>query len=433
MRPATGTITPTPAGRHRVRVTADGRRTDVGTFDTEDQAARELAAALDVLRELPRTGMLTGEWVDKHLGVREASKRFRDSDNERGYFTRDIEGDALAKIPLKAVRPHDVDAFLERLRDKGHAPATVRKVLGIVRGAFRAAVRKELMKANPAADIRIASERRTEEPWTYATLAEQDALVAAAAAHCAATPRLAMIPIDALLDFAMGSGLRAGELVTLRLADVTLEGDAPKVTVRYGTAPDLPTKAGKIRDVPLFGRALRGLQRWIAAMPAWAPENANGLVFVGARGAFRAEDHVIRWDDWKAILARAGITRPFRWHDLRHTCASSLVSGFWGRRWTLEEVREVLGHADIKTTQRYAHLAPSAVQAAAREAEETVRAREAANRSPATISSLPAEQAAAFLKRWSYVRIVSGAPFPARSRRARTRARAEPAPAMKAS
>ena len=61
-----------------------------------------------------------------------------------------------------------------------------------------------------------------------------------------------------------------------------------------------------------------------------------------------------------------GITlRNVRWHDLRHTCASSLVSGAWGRPWRLEEVAKVLGHSSIQTTQVYAHLATSVVQEAA--------------------------------------------------------------------
>jgi len=48
-----------------------------------------------------------------------------------------------------------------------------------------------------------------------------------------------------------------------------------------------------------------------------------------------------------------------RWHDLRHTCASSLVAAWWGPAWRLELVREVLGHSSITVTERYAHLAAS--------------------------------------------------------------------------
>jgi hypothetical protein len=56
-----------------------------------------------------------------------------------------------------------------------------------------------------------------------------------------------------------------------------------------------------------------------------------------------------------------------RWHDLRHTCASSLVAGWWGRRWSLEEVREMLGHSSVLVTERHAHFADSAMDRAARQ------------------------------------------------------------------
>lgn len=66
---------------------------------------------------------------------------------------------------------------------------------------------------------------------------------------------------------------------------------------------------------------------------------------------------------------RAGITRPVRFHDLRHTCASHLVSGrdWVAREWLkrplrTEEVRGWLGHSSIAMTERYAHLAPEAMR-----------------------------------------------------------------------
>ena len=57
---------------------------------------------------------------------------------------------------------------------------------------------------------------------------------------------------------------------------------------------------------------------------------------------------------WKAVLKGAGITRPFRFHDLRHSCASQLVMN--GA--SLMAVKEILGHESLKTTLRYAHLSP---------------------------------------------------------------------------
>lgn len=57
-------------------------------------------------------------------------------------------------------------------------------------------------------------------------------------------------------------------------------------------------------------------------------------------------------------LARAGIARHVRFHDLRHTFCSHLAQGTWGRAFTLHEIKDLAGHSDIKVTQRYAHLSP---------------------------------------------------------------------------
>jgi hypothetical protein len=65
--------------------------------------------------------------------------------------------------------------------------------------------------------------------------------------------------------------------------------------------------------------------------------------------------------------SRLGIERKVRFHDLRHTCASHLVMGTSGRRWSIEEVSKLLGHSDIQVTQRYAHLADTALHRAAAE------------------------------------------------------------------
>jgi RNA:NAD 2'-phosphotransferase (TPT1/KptA family) len=63
----------------------------------------------------------------------------------------------------------------------------------------------------------------------------------------------------------------------------------------------------------------------------------------------------------------AGITRRVRFHDLRHTCASHLVMGTWGRVWRIEEICALVGHSGIGVTQRYAHLSPDHLHKAAAE------------------------------------------------------------------
>jgi integrase len=277
-------------------------------------------------------------------------------------------------MPVKAVREIHIEDWMDRLNAKGLARQTRLHCLNLMRIIFRRAKKKRLAKENPCLDVRLEVEKRTHDPWTFLSPEEQDAIIAA-------TPK----PLDAIVEFAIGTGLRSGEMAALRLADLHLDGDDPYVTVRYGGPPAKPTKWGRIRQVPLFGHGMAGIRRWLEALPTYAKDNPKGLAFPAQQGGFRNHDHLLRWYFWKGspekgkpgdrnyhaattgILERAGITRRFRWHDLRHTCASSLVSGWWGRHWTLKEVCALLGHRSITTTERYAHLADTALKKAARE------------------------------------------------------------------
>jgi integrase len=123
----------------------------------------------------------------------------------------------------------------------------------------------------------------------------------------------------------------------------------------------------------ILARAREVLMRWRPK-----PEARVGLVFPSPKGGLYAKGHAFgseggyyRTADGASkrsdgIAGRAALGRHVRFHDLRHTCAANLISGSWGRGWRLEEVREFLGHTEIKTTQLYAHLAPDALHATAR-------------------------------------------------------------------
>lgn len=70
---------------------------------------------------------------------------------------------------------------------------------------------------------------------------------------------------------------------------------------------------------------------------------------------------------FKSYLALVGITRRVRWHDLRHTCATNLVTGALGRKWALTEVQRVMGHSSVTITERYSHVGDDVIAQAARE------------------------------------------------------------------
>ena len=133
------------------------------------------------------------------------------------------------------------------------------------------------------------------------------------------------------------TGIRWGELVQLTWEYVNI--DNAVMTVLGRTA-----KTGKTRHIPLNSIALGVLTGWKKQS-----DEASGLVFRGAEGKVRNNIK----NAWSNLLKTAKVSN-FRWHDMRHDFASKLVMA--GE--DLNTVRELMGHADLKMTLRYAHLSP---------------------------------------------------------------------------
>jgi len=134
----------------------------------------------------------------------------------------------------------------------------------------------------------------------------------------------------------LNTGLRRGEMFDLKWSDINLKSKI--LTIQGETA-----KSGETRHIPLNQEAKEVLVQW-------KKQTSNdGLVFPSKEGK---RFHTIK-SSWKNLLKSAKII-DFRWHDLRHDFASKLVMAGV----PLNTVRELLGHADLSTTLRYAHLAP---------------------------------------------------------------------------
>ena len=157
------------------------------------------------------------------------------------------------------------------------APQTCKNVLNLLRCAFEDARADELVSANVFRDLRMPRGRAavTADKWTVLYPEEQAAL-------------LSVIPSDErpIVEVAMGTGLREGELWSLHLSDVVLTGD-PHLKVRFGgwwnDAPT-PTKGGEVRHVPLFGFALDAMRMWVARLPEYSPKNPHAIAFPSRSG-----------------------------------------------------------------------------------------------------------------------------------------------------
>jgi site-specific recombinase XerD len=148
----------------------------------------------------------------------------------------------------------------------------------------------------------------------------------------------------AVLEVLYGSGLRVAELCGLRPADVDL--DRARLTV-WG-------KGSKQRVVPLSPPAAEALRRWLAAgRGALATEETpDEAVFVNRRAHALTPRDVRRILDRRAAEAGDGAAGPAHPHALRHTFATHLLDGGAD----LRAVQELLGHADLATTQLYTHV-----------------------------------------------------------------------------
>ena len=239
----------------------------------------------------------------------------RDLDDLRALFSRAVEWGHLARSPLAAVKRDRVDR----------------------RGVVRYLTREEearLRTALVTRDNLRQAKRDGFNRWRRARGFD------AWPAYGVYTDHLAPLVL-----LALNTGLRRGELLKLTWADVQLDTAPPALVVRGETA-----KSAQTRVIPLNSEAR-------AVLRMWRPDGAGpaALVFPGTEGRVLGTIKTA----WGGLCKLATIT-AFRFHDLRHTFASKLVQ----RGVDLNVVRELLGHADMKMTLRYAHLAPHNAAAA---------------------------------------------------------------------
>jgi len=259
---------------------------------------------------------------------------------------------------LRSLSAFDVERFKSKRLKAGRKPATVNRDLDRIRSVYSRAVEwgflsdhplKAVKRAKGADNSRVRYLSPEEERRLREALAKREAARRASRArhnawHAArGSEGHPQWPEDGFTDhlmplvlLALNTGLRRGELFGLRWEDVNLP--ARLLTVTAGNA-----KSRKARHIPLNAEALDALTRWKKQ------GDGAGLVFPGAGGG-RLTNINKSWDG----LVTAAELDDFRLHDCRHHFASRLaMSGV-----DLYTIKELLGHASIEMTQRYAHLAP---------------------------------------------------------------------------
>jgi integrase len=143
------------------------------------------------------------------------------------------------------------------------------------------------------------------------------------------------------------TGLRRGELLSLRWRDVDFSNQVVRVRTSYADGALTTPKSGKVRSVPMAPDVAEALAN-LGQRENWTGD--DDLVFVGQSGSYLDGRALRRRYD--AALKRAGL-RKLRFHDLRHTFGTRMIG-----KADIRRVQEWMGHADIQTTMKYLHYAP---------------------------------------------------------------------------
>ena len=230
----------------------------------------------------------------------------------------------------------DVREFTYHLKDQGLKPSSIRRTISATRTYFRFLLEEGLIEADPTEQV--------EPPKTWRRLPEVLSRDQVERLVEAPDPSDALYWRDrAMLEFAYASGVRVSELTGLKVRDLDLEEGFAAV---HG-------KGSKERLVPVGGAAIRALTVYLREVrPRLAAKRSGseGEVFLNARGGSLSRMGV--WKILRKHVERAGLTESVTPHTLRHTFATHLLEGGAD----LAAVQEMLGHADISTTQIYTHV-----------------------------------------------------------------------------
>ena len=235
--------------------------------------------------------------------------------------------------PLTVTHP-DLAAFVSALADGGAAAATLQRKVACLRSFYRHLRREGLLANDPTAHLRAPRQSRR-----LPQVLSRDEVARLLDQPQGTTP--AALRDRALLELMYACGLRASEAIGLEIGDLDLEAGVLRAR----------GKGAKERLVPVGSAAARALTHYLArGRPKLVGDRLEPRLFVNQRGG-----GLTRQGLYKIVQRHAesaGLADKMSPHTLRHTFATHLLAGGCD----LRSLQEMLGHADIATTQLYTHL-----------------------------------------------------------------------------
>ena len=263
-------------------------------------------------------------------------------DSDQSYLSNHVLP-AFGKKYMDEVTKQEVISFHHGIRAKGYAEGTANRILILLRYAFNLADKWGIagVRVNPTKDVPLFEDHAGKKE-RY--LSKEEAQRIFEAVRISENPVLQHIVPMLIL-----TGARKREVLDARWEDFDLERRQWRIPT---------TKSGRPRHVPLSDGVLQLLTS--------LPQNEKGWMFANPKTGKPFVSVFISWNTARKLAGLADV----RMHDLRHSFASFLVNA--GR--TLYEVQKILGHTQVKTTQRYAHLSQDTLVDAANAANLAVGA-----------------------------------------------------------
>ena len=335
-------------------------RTEAETLAKLDDAKEQARRGVNLAAK-PRT---FAEWLDEWLALKERAGTRPSTLRGYRWLAETHLRPSLGRTKLAKVTPTQIRRLLEAKADCGLSTATVRHIHAMIRNVLGDAEREELVARNAAKLVRPPALSRPER--RALTVEEAQALLLSIRGD----------RLEALWACALALGLRRGELLGLRWADVDpaaktvsvrqallrVDGrlvlDRPKTmrSARTIPAPDVIMRHLREHRTRQVAERLRAGQRW----------QESGLVFTSVIGTPLEPRNVDRV--WHEARSRVGLGW-LRLHDLRHACATFLLLTGASPR----TVMETLGHSQIALTMNtYAHVLPQVEREAVDQAARTV-------------------------------------------------------------
>lgn len=232
----------------------------------------------------------------------------------------------------QAVQYNEVSGYAAFRFRNGKKPTTIQRELCSIRNFFQYLIRLKKLKNNPARAVRAPKAGRP-----LPKVCDAD-LIGQLLKNDDSEDELLTRDL-AIFELIYSSGLRLAELVSLDLDDVDLAHQQMIVT----------GKGNKTRYLPIGGKARDAVQRWLKIRGNFLRDECNAL-FLSKRGKRISQRNV--QDRLEVLIKRRALDQHLSPHSLRHSFATHLLESSGD----LRAVQELLGHANISTTQVYTHL-----------------------------------------------------------------------------